>query len=164
MLYQFHIKTGARREGALNLRLCDLDDATARVRLDEKFGQIDWQPAPLSLIRDLRAIAIARGAKGDEDKVFRKHGTPISARRYDSWLKRVQAGLPWADKIGVDAHTLRHHAGSVIERIAGKAVAHRFLRHTGQDVTDIYTEATEAEVARAVALMTGEPHPLDVSV
>lgn len=162
MLYRLHVTGGARREGGLNLRLCDLDELRGLVRLDEKNGEVRWQPVPPSLVRDLMAFATSRGASNPEDAVFRfKDGRPMTDRRYDTWHKRVQRQLNWADEIGFDAHTLRHHAGSVVERLAGKAVAKAFLGHRSvSDVTDIYTAASQAEVAAAVAVMTGEPHPL----
>lgn len=166
LLYRFHVGSGARREGALNLRLCDIDLRTSCLRLDEKGSKVRRQPVALSLVNDLRAFAEFRGATGPDDKVFRfKNGRTMTERRYDTWLRRVQCQLPWADAMGFDAHTLRHHAGSVIERIAGKAVAKRFLGHSSTaDVTDSYTGASEAEVAAAVAIMTQEPHPLAPSI
>lgn len=160
LLFRFHIISGARREGALNLRLRDLCDDTARVFLREKNQRHQWQPVSPSLVEDLRLFAMSRGATGHNDKVFRYRKRPITGRRYDYWLDDVQEALPWADEIGFDAHTLRHHSGSVIERIAGRAVSQAFLRHTPTVVTDGYTVASEAEVASAVARMTGEPHPL----
>lgn len=160
LLFRFHIISGARREGALNLRLRDLCDETARVFLREKNQRHQWQPVSPSLVEDLRVFAMSRGATGRNDKVFRYLTRPITGRRYDYWLENVQEALPWADRIGFDAHTLRHHAGSVIERIAGRAVSQAFLRHTPTAVTDGYTVASEAEVAAAVARMTGERHPL----
>ena len=164
MLFRAHVTGGARRGGVMGLVLEDLDHSTATIRLHEKNDKVRRQPVPPSLLADLEAFARSRGATAPTDRVFRyRNGRPLTARRYDTWLQRVQAALPWADKRGFDSHTLRAHAGATIERLAGHAVSERFLRHDANNVTAIYTEATEAEVAAAVAAMTGEPHPLDPS-
>ena len=58
-------------------------------------------------------------------------------------------------------HWCRHHATSAIERIAGYGVARAFAGHaTSDEVTTTYIKAHVHEVARAVAIYTGEPHPL----
>jgi integrase/recombinase XerC len=44
LLIRFHLESGARREGALNLRTRDLDDRRATVWLREKFGTEREQP------------------------------------------------------------------------------------------------------------------------
>ena len=51
-------------------------------------------------------------------------------------------------------------ATSAVARVAGFAVAARFAGHTSGSVTGTYTQADISEVAAAVALLTGEPHPL----
>jgi len=85
---------------------------------------------------------------------------PLTGRRYDTLFQRVQATLPWADQVAFTAHGLRHTAGTLVERLAGTQVARRFLGHADRTVTDTYTDASEAEVAAAVARLTGQPHPL----
>jgi integrase len=55
---------------------------------------------------------------------------------------------------------LRHTAITAVERHAGYAVAQAFAGHCAASVTGTYTRARIAEVAAAVAALTGEPHPL----
>ena len=164
LLFRFHITSGARREGAIKLRLCDLDD-DGWLYLREKGRTHAWVPCPPSLVAELRDIAHRRGAHEPRDRVLRAKRTrngqhpPLTGRQHDKWAEHVQAALPWADHMGWGAHVLRHHAGTTIERIAGKAVAAAFLRHKPSDVTARYVTSTSPEVAAAVAIMTGEPHP-----
>lgn len=168
LLFRLHIIAGARQEGALNLRLRDVVADTCELWLDEKGGKQRWQPVPPSLIEDLLKHARARGATAPADPVLRYNRVapngaghaPLTGRRYDTWAQRVQRALPWADTIGFGSHVLRHHAGTRVDRIAGYAVACRFLGHKPEGVTGRYVQATHEEVARAVAMMTGEPHPL----
>ena len=88
-------------------------------------------------------------------------GTAISRRRYNTLVARWGRQLPWVKELGVSIHWCRHHATSAIERIAGYAVARAFAGHgEGDEVTTTYIKAHAHEVARAVAIYTGEPHPL----
>lgn len=161
LLVRFHLESGARQEGALHLVLDDLNERRSTVWLREKFGKEREQPVSRSLIAALLAHARRRGAVKGTDAVFRTaRGRPISRRHYDTLFKHVQAALPWTVRIPVTAHVLRHTAAAAIERIAGEAVAEAFLGHQPTSTTGIYTKGRLGEVAAAVALMTGEPHPL----
>jgi integrase/recombinase XerC len=73
---------------------------------------------------------------------------------------RARPCLPWADRTPVSAHILRHTAITTVERHAGSAVAQAFAGHRAASVTRTYTRARIAEVAAAVAALTGEAHPL----
>ena len=156
---------GARREGILNLTLSGIDRTEMTVRLDEKFGKVVHQPVPDWLIAELHAFAIARGAVRPADQVFRKRaggkraGGPITGRRFDNIFQRLQAGLEWADVEQVSAHTLRHHAISVVERASSKAVSLRFARHEPEDANDRYSKATDKEVAQVIVRLYGGDHP-----
>jgi integrase/recombinase XerC len=161
LLVRFHLESGARREGALNLRLGDLDSRRSTVLLREKFGLEREQPIPPSLLAALDAHAQSRGAARNQDPVFRtKRDRPITRRRYNTLFDGAQAALPWTARTPVTAHALRHTAGTAIERIAGYSVAGAFFGHAPSTVTGIYSRARLDEVAAAVAALTGEPHPL----
>lgn len=161
LLVEFHLESGARREGALNLTLDDLDERRSTVWLREKFSKQREQPITPSLLARTRTLAVARGAARGTDKVFRStRGRPISRKRYCTLFGNVQAALPWSVRTPVTTHVLRHTAGTAVERVAGKAVAESFLGHAPATTTDIYTQATLGEVAAVVAYLTGEPHPL----
>jgi integrase len=161
LLVRFHLESGARREGALNLRLGDLDLRRSTALLREKFGLEREQPLPPSLVAALESHARGRGASGGQAPVFRtKRGDPVTRRRYNTLFDRAQEVLPWTARAPVTAHALRHTAGAAIERIAGYSVAEAFLGHAPSTVTGIYSRARLDEVAAAVEALTGEHHPL----
>jgi len=167
LLLRFHLETGARRGGALGLRIRDLDESRQCVRLREKNYTERWQPVSRTLLEALTAHAECRGGQRPDDAVFRRLpsrgkavGVPITRRRYNTLVARWGRSIPWVKELGVSIHWCRHHATSCIERIAGLAVARAFAGHTeGREVTLTYTSASFQEVARAVAIYTGEEHP-----
>lgn len=157
LLVRFHLESGARQEGALNLTVDDLDERRCTVWLREKFSQEREQPVSPSLLSELKAHAVSRGAVRGTDSVFRtRRGRPISRRHYDRLFGNVQQALPWTARTPVTAHVLRHTAATAVERVAGEAVAEAFLGHR----PNTYTKARIGEVAAAVATLTGEAHPL----
>jgi hypothetical protein len=93
-------------------------------------------------------------------------GQPITHRRYDHLWQRLGERLPWVAAQQISAHWLRHTTLTWIERMFGHAVAREYAGHTGvdrRDTTAGYTRATLAEVATALATLTGEPHPLAIN-
>ena len=161
LLIRFHLETGARRQGALNLRRRDIDVDRATVWLREKNDTEREQPASPSLVALLLAHATDRRGGGAGDAVFRdRRGKPISGRRYDRLFVRARECLGWDDRTPVSAHVLRHTAITRIGRIAGYPVAQAFAGHAPPTVTGRYLHATLADVATAVAALTGEAHPL----
>jgi integrase len=162
LLARFHLESGARQEGALHLILDDLDERRSTVWLREKFGKEREQPVTPSLLAALEAHARSRGAVAGTDAVFRTvRGRPVTRRHYDTLFRHVQAALPWSVRTPVTAHVLRHTAAAAVERATGsEAIAEAFLGHAPQSVTGIYTKGRVGEVAAAVALITGEAHPL----
>ncbi|MDP9164597.1 MAG: site-specific integrase [Actinomycetota bacterium] len=170
LLHRFHLETGARRGGALSLRLCDLDDDNQLVLLREKGDTERWQPVSFTLLTALREHASARGGAGARDAVLRYKpkrgetvGAPLTRRRYNTLTVRWQKALPWAARLGVSPHWLRHTAITAVERAAGHGVARAFAGHAlpgGNATTTTYIKASSSEVAAVVAVLTGEPHPL----
>jgi integrase len=161
LLVRFHLESGARREGALNLRLRDLDRARSTVWLREKFGIEREQPVSPSLLQALEAHSSSRGAVASDDPVLRsRRDLPITRRRYNTVFDRARPCLPWAERTPVSAHVLRHTAITTVERHAGFAVAQAFAGHSASSVTGTYTQARIGEVAQAVSALTGEAHPL----
>lgn len=147
--------------GALKLRRRDLDARRATLWLREKGASEREQPVSPTLVSLLERQAKARGAGSPDDAVFRtKRGAPISRRRYDTIFARASACLVWSDRIPVSAHVLRHTAITAVGRLAGYPVAQTFAGHSPPLVTGLYLQASPAEVAAAVAGMTGEAHPL----
>lgn len=165
LLLQFHLESGARRMGAINLRVRDLDESRQTVWLREKFGAEREQPISRSLLDAVCQIAGARGAVRPDDNALRTlrqsggHLAPVSDRTYDRIFTRAQSRVSWAQRTPLTAHVLRHTAITAVERVAGFAVAQAFAGHQPGSVTGTYTKAEIGEVAAAVAALTGEPHP-----
>jgi hypothetical protein len=84
----------------------------------------------------------------------------ITGRRYDTLFARVRSCLAWAERTPVSAHVLRHnrhHSDRAHRRLPRRPSSRRSrARH----VTGRYMHATLADVATAVADLTGESHPL----
>lgn len=161
LVVRFHLESGARREGALNLRNRDLDARRSTVWLREKGDSEREQPISPSLSALLVGHAGTRGSGHRDDPVFRTStGAPMSARRYDTIFSRARTCLDWTDRTPVSAHVLRHTAITAVARLAGYPVAQAFAGHAAPSVTGRYLHASIAEVAAAVAALTGEAHPL----
>jgi integrase len=162
----FHVVTGARRAGALNLTLADLDDRRQTVWLTEKYNARREQPVTRELIEALRRHAGERGATGPKDRVFHykrhKDGSPhpLTFRRYNTLFPRLQRLLPFAATASVDSHTLRKTAIALVERASSHEVARKFAGHAESNVTSHYAEASIEEVAAVVSYLHGQPHPL----
>lgn len=155
LLIRFHLETGARRQRALNLRRRDIDHARGTVWLREKNDTEREQLASPSLVALVLAHAEDRGGNGAGDAVFRtRRDEPITGRYYDRLFARARDALGWDTRTPVSAHVLRHTAITRIGRIAGYPVAQAFAGHALPTVTGRYLHAT-------VAVLTGEPHPLD---
>jgi len=164
LLVRFHLETGARRQGALNLELRDLDVRRATVWLREKNDHQREQPVSPSLVALLGRHARSRDA-GADGPVFRTlRGRPIGGRRYDLLFARARTCLAWDPRTPVSAHVLRHTAITKVGRLAGYPVAQAFAGHVAPTVTGRYLHATLAEVAAAVASLTAEAHPLATGV
>ena len=161
LLTRFHLETGARRQGALNLRRRDIDPARSTVWLREKNETEREQPASPCLVSLLLSHVADRGGDRASDPVFRtRRGEPITGRRYDRLFARARDCLGWDERTPVSAHVLRHTAITRIGRIAGYPVAQAFAGHAPPTVTGRYLHATLDDVASAVAVLTGEAHPL----
>jgi integrase len=71
LVVRFHLESGARREGALNLRVGDLDPTRATVWLREKGDSEREQPDSPSLVALLKDHADGRGRGDDDVQVLR---------------------------------------------------------------------------------------------
>ena len=161
LIVRFHLETGARREGALNLRQRDLDPDRATIWLREKGDSEREQPASPALLALLQHHTSSRGGGHPDGPVLRtRNGTPITARRYDTIFDRARTCLPLAQRTPVSAHVLRHTAITAVGRLAGYPVAQAFAGHAPPSVTGRYLHASLAEVAAAVSVLTGQTHPL----
>jgi integrase/recombinase XerC len=164
LLLRLHTETACRRGGALALRPCDLDTAQCLVRLREKGETVRWQPISPTLMDHLLVHARERGSTDPNAHLLRyRNGSPITTRRYDHLWLRIGKHLPWVATQQVTMHWLRHTTLTWIERNFGYAVARAYAGHDGKSdagTTSTYVRADVYEVARALAALTGEPHPL----
>ncbi|WP_344412648.1 site-specific integrase [Amycolatopsis minnesotensis] len=161
---RLHTETACRRGGALALRPQDLDREQCLVQLREKGETVRWQPVSPTLMRHLISHNEQRGDGDPSAQLLRyRNGQPITARRYDHLWQRIGKQLPWVATQQVSTHWLRHTTLTWVERNFGYAVARAYAGHDGKSdagTTSTYVRADLAEVATALAALTGEPHPL----
>jgi integrase len=164
LLLRLHTETACRRGGALALRPQDLDPDQCLIILREKGQTVRWQPVSPTLMAHLIHHADERGAPCDGQLFRYADGRPITTRRYDHLWTRLGKHLPWVTTQQISTHWLRHTTLTWVERNFGYAVARAYAGHTdsGGDAgtTTTYVRASLQEVAAALAVLTGEPHPL----
>ena len=167
LILRLHTETACRRGGALALCPQDLDREQCLIKLREKGETVRWQPVSPTLMAALMKHAGERNAPSSGQLLRYQHGRQITGRRYDYLWDRIGRHLPWVRTQGISTHWLRHTTLTWVERNFGFATAHAYAGHTdgAEDrvsVTSTYVRASVAEVATALAALTGEPHPLAV--
>ncbi|MFG3621260.1 tyrosine-type recombinase/integrase [Nocardia sp. NPDC047654] len=162
LILRLHIETACRRGGALALRPHDLDPDQCLVYLREKDGTDRWQPVSPTLMRHLLEHSAERHSPRSEQLLRYRNGRPITSRRFDHIWKRIGQTLPWVATQGVSMHWLRHTTLTWAERTFSYAVAQKYAGHQSKNngTTATYVKAHITEVAAAVAVLTGEAHPL----
>ena len=168
LIVRLHVETACRRGGALALTPEGLDPGQCLVRLHEKGGTERWQPVSPTLMAHLLAHAERRGGLESGERLLRyATGKPITSRRYDYLWDRLGEHLPWVKTQQVSTHWIRHTILTWVERRFGFAVAEAYAGHQNASrgaramaATGTYVRAGLPEVATAVAVLTGEPHPL----
>ncbi|HLL66461.1 MAG TPA: site-specific integrase [Micromonosporaceae bacterium] len=164
LLLRLHTETACRRGGALALRRCDLDAEQCLVRLREKGETTRWQPVSPTLMTQLLLHVEERGDATPNGQILRyRTGKPLTTRRYDRLWARIGKHLPWVAAQQVSTHWLRHTTLTWVERNFGYGVARAYAGHNGRGdagTTTTYIRADLHEVARALAALTGEAHPL----
>jgi integrase len=165
LLLRFHEETAGRRGGALALRHAhDLDTDQCLVRLREKGGTARWQPVSPVLMSALIEHADTRGAQPGEVLFRYRNGNPLTRRRYDYLWSRLGRHLPWVAAQQISTHWLRHTTLTWVERNFGYAIARAYAGHFERSgevgSTATYVKAGLHEVATALAMLTGESHPL----
>ena len=164
LLLRLHTETACRRGGALALRPQDLDPDQCLILLREKGETVRWQPVSPTLMARLAEHARERHAPPGGQLLRYADGHPITSRRYDHLWTRLGRQLPWVRTQQVSSHWIRHTTLTWVESNFGYAVARAYAGHTdgGSETgaTATYVRASLAEVAAALAALTGEPHPL----
>lgn len=160
------LETAARVGGLLNLQLQDINMKNQTIMLYEKGGKYREQPVTLELAIALMTLATSRGATMPTDSVFRYRvgskfsGCPMTSRRVDTIWKRLRNELPWVEERRVSSHVIRHTTLTFVDRFVSPTVARRYAGHGRRDVTETYTQADGDEVAGALEVVFGRPHPL----
>jgi len=160
------LETAARVGGLLNLQLQDINMKNQTIMLYEKGGKYREQPVTLELATALMTLATSRGATTPTDSVFRYRvgskfsGCPMTSRRVDTIWKRLRNELPWVEERRVSSHVIRHTTLTFVDRFVSPTVARRYAGHGRRDVTETYTQADGDEVAGALEVVFGRPHPL----
>jgi site-specific recombinase XerD len=163
LLLRLHTETACRRGGALALTPADLDPDQCLVQLHEKGETVRWQPVSPTLMAYLQHHAEHRHAPANGQLLRYSNGKPITTRRYDHLWVRIGHHLPWVATQQISTHWLRHTTLTWVERNFGYAVARAYAGHTDSNnagTTATYVRASLAEIATALAALTGEPHPL----
>jgi len=143
---------------ALRCCCCGVAGPTGR---REKGDSEREQPVSPTLVALVEHHVDGRGSDRADEPVFRtRTGVPMSTRRYSTIFDHARSCLDWADRTPVSAHVLRHTAITAVGRLAGYPVAQAFAGHAPPSVTGRYLHASLAEVAAAIATLTGEAHPL----
>ncbi len=163
LILRLHLETACRTGTALRLRREDLEPEQCLIRLFGKGGTMHWQPVSPTLMTRLLEHSERNPELGQQLLRYR-HGRPITRRRYDHIWDRIGRHLPWVTTQQITTHWLRHTTLTWVERNFGYATARAYAAHaepSGQDGTTLtYVRASIAEVAQAVAALTGETHPL----
>ncbi|OXR40185.1 Tyrosine recombinase XerC [Nocardia cerradoensis] len=163
LLLRLHLETACRRAGALSLRPHDLDTTQCLIYLREKDGTDRWQPVSPTLMNHLIAHAHERHSPQSEQLLRYRNGKPITHRRYDHLWNRIGQTLPWVATQGITTHWLRHTTLTWVERTFSYAVAREYAGHSSKNTgtTATYVKANLPEIAAALSVLTGEPHPLE---
>ncbi|MEO5678259.1 MAG: tyrosine-type recombinase/integrase [Acidimicrobiales bacterium] len=148
LLVRFHLESGARRQGALGLRLRDLGAHRSTVWLREKGDSDREQPISPSLTRLLTDHATTRGAISPDDAVLRtRDGRPISARRNDTIFGRARVALGCAERTPVSAHGGAHPGrGDGPHSRRGRGGADRRTSPSGVPVSRLPSSSLRAAV------------------
>lgn len=158
LLFEFHRKTAARREGGLNLRLGGLDERRGAITLTEKFGKTRELPYDTDGLARLRRFAQSRGATSPSDHVFRsRRGTRISRKRYETIYDRLDRHTAWTEALDLGAHWIRHTTLDDVRTVGGERVAAAYAGHedSSGDTIARYTKVTFEELACAFEAIFG---------
>jgi hypothetical protein len=105
-----------------------------------------------------------RGAPNGEQVLRYINGNPLTTRRYDHLWERLGRHLRWVAAQQVTTHWLRYTTLTWVERNFSYAIARAYAGHIdnsgGIGTTATYVQAGIHEVATALSVLTGEPHPL----
>lgn len=159
LMVRTHLETACRAGGLLSLKVRDLHLESRSLRLYEKGGTVNDQPASLELLEALMAHAEERGSVDGRlpgsTPVFHykryKDGRPhpLTRKRYETLFGRLRRELDWAQTDWLRSHHLRHTTITAVERQFGLSVAAAYARHKLSSTTSTYSPSGPAEVRKA---------------
>lgn len=167
LLVWFILETGARRGGAIGLKIRDIKVRSCVIVLYEKgrHGKKERiQPVSRELIEALLAHATTRGPGRNNDAVFfYKDSTPeephaLTKKRAETLMNRIRKEWAWASENWMKLHDLRRTGATMIERISGSpAIARKFLGQSTGTPLDTYDAAGDDELRAALSAWLGRP-------
>lgn len=150
LILDFHRETACRQGGATNLRITDLNIDRGSVLLREKFGTEREIPCSRDVQQRIARLWSDRAPSRTALEALRlRRGTPLTRRHYNVLFGKVQDALPWAKRLGVSAHWLRHTTLTDISRATNGRIAAAYAGHAASSTTDIYTTVTFEELVAA---------------
>lgn len=158
-------ETAARKSGLIHTQLGDLYVEQNLLRLYEKGNRVRMQPITTNLANALKAFATSRGSVNPSDPLFRYQargeqvGSPLTTKRFETLWLRLRTELPWAEKIGVSSHWIRHTTITWVDRASNPTVAQAFAGHTPASITASYSKPGAQELANVLAMLTGTEPP-----
>ena len=157
LLFDFFRHTACRREGTLNLRRMDLNEAKGQVTLTEKLGKTRVMPLQRSLIRAILRHGEGRGAVSPSDKAFRyKNGNALTRRRFNTMFDALDDYSDWSEAMDVGPHWIRHTTLTDVANAFGDRIAEAYAGHTESRKTiKRYTLVTFEQLVDAYETLFG---------
>jgi len=150
LILDFHRETAARQGGATSLRVTDLNHSRGSVLLREKGDTERETPCSRDVLARIQILWERRTPSEQDTTALRfRNGAPVTRRRYNTLFGKVQAELPWARRLLVSSHWIRHTTLTDVSRATNGRVAAAYAGHTSRSTTDIYTTVTFEELVVA---------------
>lgn len=120
------------------------------------------RPVSPTVMRGLLEHAAESGNPHPKKLLRDRDGRPVTSRCYDHIWARIGKELPWVVAQGISMRWPRHATLTWIGRTFSYTVAHAYAEHPGKNPrgTATYVKAHVHEIAAALAVPTGEAHPL----
>ena len=165
LLVDFLDETGWRREGVLNCTLDGIDVPAGSARTSMKNGKTQQSPANRQLLADIRAMAVARGAREPWDAVFRgRDGRPITRKHFESFSKRLKRHKPWAAPLWIGPHAIRRRTLTEVTAQHGVSAGLAWANHSRRSGPPLLRYLAEPSWEEKQAIAADVFGPLDAPV
>lgn len=150
LILDFHRETAARQGGATSLRVTDINLDRGSVLLREKGDTERETPCSRDVLNRILTHWKKRSPSATDATALRyRNGSPVTRRRYNTLFGKVQDALPWARRLLVSSHWIRHTTLTDVSRATNGRVAAAYAGHSTRSTTDIYTAVTFEELVIA---------------